>query len=87
MNEELEYLTQNYALFPDDGTDCVWSRTDCGVSYNTDGNKEDLENGCGDTYSDYARELGNSDSLVVFEIDDGSGGKYRMIFNKENEVK
>lgn len=90
MTEEIDeytYLNRKHAEFPDDGTAYVWSRTDCGVSYNAEGNKEDLENEDGATYSDYAEELGETDSLIAFEINNGCGGKYRIIFSKENEIQ
>jgi len=85
--DEYTYLNREHAIFPEDGTKFVWSRSDYEVSYNKDGNTEDLENGGGSTYSDYAIELGDTENLIVFEIDDSCGGKYRMIFSKENEVK
>lgn len=90
MTEEIDeytYLNREHAIFPEDGTKFVWSRSDYEVSYNTDGNVEDLRNGDGETYSDYAIELGETESLIIFEIDDSCGGEYRMIFDKGNEVQ
>lgn len=87
FEEDYLYLNRKYAIFPEDGTRYVWSITENEVSYNTDSSTEDLENGDGSTYSGYARCLESYDNLVIFEIEDGCGGQYRMIFEKEKEIQ
>lgn len=69
--------------------DCIWHQEDyVDISYNTDDNKEDLENGDGDTYSvEPLCGYVEYDGYRVFNCDNGCGETITYFFNLNKEVK
>jgi hypothetical protein len=58
------------------------------VSYNTDGNKEDLFQGEGQTYNLEIRYVTYEDEdFYKVYADNGCGDKYHVVFLKKNEVQ
>lgn len=87
QDQYVKYLMDEYAEFPIDGTTYLWLYDNTELSYNTESNLEDLENGDGDTYSDYVQELEKFNGLTIFKMSDGCGGEYKIILKDSNRVE
>lgn len=67
--------------------DEMWYRTDQEILWNTDGNKEDLFDGDGNTYGVEIRWIIHDDEdFLLAYVDNGCGDKYKLLLLKEKQV-
>lgn len=86
---ELLNELNNHHLTMMEYQDSVWSFHSCdnSVSWNTENNKEDMENGDGETYGgevfDGITKIGG---YTLMNVDNGCGERVTMIFNNDKEI-
>ncbi len=63
----------------------VWGEAE--LSYNKEGNQEDLLLGDGETYAGEIKEENQLGEYVIFKIDSGCGWDYQVILSADKEIK
>lgn len=90
-NDKLNKVFKDFIWKPEDLTKCVWT-ADCDeLSYNSDGNIDDLMNTDGNTYSFMVEGEIEKDGVILFSLKDDFGGEpfqcYLSVDRKVDEEK